>query len=416
MKPRLRLATVGLGVLLLAAAGFSVWQARVPEVTVIEVQPQPLLRSLQFSARVARLSRVEVGATLTGRVQVVAVREGAQVAVGALLVQLETQEVEAALAQAEATLAQQQARLAGLRSTGRNNVEAQLAQAEASLRAARRALERTRALVAQGFVSQAQVDDSERALQVAQAQQAAAWAQRQSYGDEGSEVTQARAQVAQARAAVEAARLRLAQTAVRAPADAQVLARSVEPGQIVQPGTPLLRLALAGPTQIVAQVDERFLDQLRVGQRAAVVADAFSAQPLAARIVSIAPAVDAQRGAIEVKLALDAPAPDFLREDMTLSVEAVTGERENALVLPLTAVQVAARSADPAMLDPAATATRGQVLVVEDGRARARTVTLGLRSLAGVEVLSGLSAGEQVLIAPAAEGQRLRPVVAARGG
>lgn len=404
--------------LLLATLGWRIWHWSVPEVAAIEVRAAPLQRSLQFSARVARLSRVEVGATLVGRVQSVAVREGAQVAQGALLVQLETAEAKAALDQALATLAQQQARAAGLRSTGRSGIDAQLAQADASLRAARRDLERSRALRAQGFVSQAQVDDSERALQVAQAQQRGAAAQRDAYQDSGSEIAQARAQIAQASAAVAAARLRLEQTAVRAPADAQVLTRSVEPGQIVQPGTALMRLALAGPTQIVAQVDERFLDQLRTGQRAAVVADAFSTQPLAAKILSIAPAVDAQRGAVEVKLALDAPAPDFLREDMTLSVEAVTGERANALVLPLAALQAPARSAtskaDTSAADPAASAASAQVMVVEGGKARARSVTLGLRSLAAVEVLSGLEAGERVLTAPVTDGQRVRALVSPR--
>ncbi|MEG0001112.1 efflux RND transporter periplasmic adaptor subunit [Comamonas sp.] len=410
-----RLMAFALAPLLLATLGWRIWHWSVPQVPAIEVQATPLQRSLQFSARVERLSRVDVGATLVGRVQSVAVRAGAQVAQGALLVQLETDEARAALVQAQATLAQQQARAAGLRSTGRSGIAAQLAQAEAGLRAARRDLERSRALLAQGFVSQAQVDDSERALLVAQAQQRGAAAQRDAYQDGGSEIAQARAQVAQAGAAVDAARLRLAQTAVRAPADAQVLTRSVEPGQIVQPGTALLRLALAGPTQIVAQVDERFLDQLRTGQRAAVVADAFPAQPLAAQIISISPAVDAQRGAVEVKLALDAAAPDFLREDMTLSVEAVTGERARALVLPLAALQAPARAAgraDISAADPAASAASAQVMVVEGGKARARSVTLGLRSLSAVEVLSGLDAGERVLTAPVADGQRLRAVVA----
>ena len=104
-------------------------------------------------------------------------------------------------------------------------------------------------------------------------------------------------------------RARLTQTVITAPTAARVLSRQVEPGQIVQPGKALLGLALAGPTQIVAQVDERFLEQLRVGQKAVVVADAFAAQRLPATILSIAPEVDAQRGAVEVKFSLDQPPP-----------------------------------------------------------------------------------------------------------
>ena len=162
----------------------------------------------------------------------------------------------------------------------------------------------------------------------------------QANADAGTEVVQAQAQVTLARAATAAARARLAQLALFAPTDARVLLRAVEPGQIVQPGKALLRLALAGPTQLVAQVDERFLDQLRPGQSAAVVADAFPDRRFAARVLSLAPAVDAQRGAIEVKFALaDGTPPAFLREDMTLSVEVETGRRDAALVLPQSALR-----------------------------------------------------------------------------
>ncbi|MEG2631044.1 MAG: hypothetical protein RSB42_09260, partial [Comamonas sp.] len=98
-----------------------------------------------------------------------------------------------------------------------------------------------------------------------------------------------------------------------------------------------------------------------------------------------------------------------------LSVEAVTGERAQALVLPRAALQAPARAAgraDTSAADPAASAASAQVMVVEGGKARARSVTLGLRSLSAVEVLSGLDAGERVLTAPVADGQRLRAVVA----
>ena len=187
-----------------------------------------------------------------------------------------------------------------------------------------------------------------------------------------------------------------AQATVRAPTDGRVLLRSVEPGQIVQPGAALLSLALAGPTQLVAQVDERFLDQLQVGQPASVVADAFATQPFAARVRSIAPAVDAQRGAVEVKLAPEQAPPAFLREDMTLSVEVLTGERASALVLPLSALQ-----------------SDGAVRVLVDGRVQARPVRLGLRTLDAAEVLEGLAEGEQVLVGAATPGQRVRALACA---
>ncbi|RYF14265.1 MAG: efflux RND transporter periplasmic adaptor subunit [Comamonadaceae bacterium] len=356
----------------------------------------PLVRTLQFSARVATLSRVDVGPTVTGRVSEVLVREGDAVRAGQVLVRLESEEPQAALAQAIAAERQAQARLAGLRSTGRSASQAQLEQADANLTAAQAELRRTEQLVAQGFLSAQRLDDGRRAVQVAEAQREAALAQSRANADRGTDVVQAQAQLQAAAAATSAARARLAQAVLIAPAAARVLSREVEPGQIVQPGKALVGLALAGPTQIVAQVDERFLEQLRAGQKAAVVADAFAGQRMDATVASIAPEVDAQRGAVEVKLALDRPPPAFLREDMTLSVEVETARRERALVLPARALRSGAA---------------GDVLLVADGRRAAeRPVRIGLRTLDAVEILEGVKEGDLVLLGPAVRaGARVRP-------
>lgn len=370
---------------------------RGPQVDALVVQSAPLVRTLQFSARVATLSRVDVGSTVTGRVAQVRVMEGTEVRQGDVLVQLESDELRAALAQAVAAERQAKARLEGLRSTGRTAAQAARAQADASLQAASASLARVQQLVAEGFYSPAQLDEARRAVDVARAQQLGAQAQLQATADAGTEVAQAQAQWALAQAATVAAQARLAQATLVAPADARVLVREVEPGQIVQPGKALLSLALAGPTQLVAQVDERFLEQLQLGQPAWVVADAFAEQRFAARVLSIAPAVDAQRGAIEVKFSIE-QAPAFLREDMTLSVEVETARRERTLVLPQAALR------GPAGGDQAS------VLVLQDGRAQVRNVRLGLRTLDAVEVLDGLKEGDTVLRGNATlqDGQRVR--------
>ena len=398
---------VALGAVVLVVAAFTGAMAlRGPQVDALLVQSAPLVRTLQFSARVATLSRVDVGSTVTGRVAQVQVTEGAQVRQGDVLVQLESDELAAALAQAVAAERQAQSRLVGLRSSGRSAAQAARAQANATLQAASASLARVQQLVAQGFYSAAQLDEAQRAVDVAQAQQLSAQAQVQANADAGTDVVQAQAQLALARAATVAAQARLAQATLVAPADARVLVRDVEPGQIVQPGKALLSLALAGPTQLVAQVDERFLDQLLPGQKASVVADAFAGQRFAARVLTIAPSVDAQRGAIEVKFALEQQAPAFLREDMTLSVEVETARRERTLVLPQAALR------GPVEGDQAT------VLVLQEGRAQARPVRLGLRTLDAVEVLDGLAEGDTVLrggAVQAGDRVRARPVAWSAG-
>jgi HlyD family secretion protein len=370
--------------ILFGLASWRLWQGAPAD--AIRVQVSPLVRTLQFSARVATRSRVDLGSTLTARVAAVRVREGQQVLQGDILIEMEPDELQSALVQAQASELQAQARLNGLKTTGRSSVLAGLAQARATLQAAEADLSRTRQLVAQGFLSDSRLDEIQRTVEVSRAQAANAQAQIVANADAGTDLVQAQAQLEVARAAVLAARSRLAQVKVRAPADARVLSRTVEPGQIVQPGRALMSLALVGPTQLTAQVDERFLDQLRVGQLASVVADAFSAQRFAARVLSIAPAVDPQRGAVELKFELLQAPPAYLREDMTLSVEVETARREQALVVPVAALR-----------SPISDAS-ASVRVLHEGRVQARSVRLGLRTMEAVEVLEGLQAGETVLL------------------
>lgn len=390
-------AVLALLLVAVVAGGTIAWRQRPVDVQVIEARYSPLVRSLRFSARVETLSRVDVGSTVTGRVLRVLATEGMQVRKDDLLLELESQELSAALAQAQASRQQALARLAGLRSTGRGSVQAALAQAQAAVTAAQAEFERVQQLVAQQFLSASRLDDARRSRDVAAAQLEAARSQVQAVSDTGTDVVQAQAQLQLADAGIAAAQARLAQTRLRAPADAQVLLRQVESGQIVQPGKALLTLALQGPTRLSAQVDERFLDQLALEQPAAVLADAYPGRRFAARVLSIAPAVDPQRGAIEVKFALVGDAPAFLREDMTLSIEVETGRRPRALVVPVAALTV---GADP---------TRATLRVVQDGRIEQRDVRLGLRTLGAAEVRAGLSEGDEVVLRPVlADGTRVR--------
>ncbi len=402
----------------LAALAVVWWTHRPTRVDAIPVRFAPMVQTLQFSARVAALSRVDIGSTVTARVTQVLVQEGSVVHKDQELVRLESAELLAALAQAQAVQQQAAARLAGLRSTGRAGVGALQTQAQAAVDAATAEYARTEQLVAQGFLSPARLDEARRVRDSALAQLAAARASSQAVADTGTDMQQAQAQLRSATATSEAARARLAQTSLLAPAPGKVLVRQVEPGQIVQPGRFLLALALDGPTQIVAQVDERFLRQLAVGQQATAVADAFAGQRFGLRLLSIAPLVDAQRGAVEVKFALEQAAPAFLRQDMSLSLEVETARRERALAVPVAALASGVDS-------PGAS-----LRVVHEGRVVERAVRLGLRTLDAVEVVEGLAEGDllvvdkavpvgrrvRVTLVPAALGMGARPVGSGESG
>src|SRR5690606_13549098 len=95
----------------------------------------------------------------------------------------------------------------------------------------------------------------------------------------------------------------------------------------------LLEIAHAGATEIEVPVDEKNLSVLLEGQTAMCIADAWPERPFAATVDYIAPAIDAARGTVTVRLRVE-PVPAFLRPDMTVTVNIETGRRERAVAVP----------------------------------------------------------------------------------
>jgi HlyD family secretion protein len=392
---------VKLGLLLAAvavAAGFAARNVIFGKpVTYHEAVRSDLVQTVVASGRIVTPQRVAVGAVTTGRVTRIPVSEGQSVKRGDVLIELEDFDERAAVEQARAAVAQAEAKIRQLRELGLPAAEQSLIQAEAQAIQARRQYDRNRELKEKGFLSQAALDDAKRNLDVAEAQLRAARLQVNSNSPAGSESALAQTAAAQARANLGVAQAKLDETVIRAPADGLLITRAVEPGNVVQPGKELMALAPIGETQVVVQIDEKNLGQLRLGQQALASADAFPRERFAAEVFYINPGVDPQRGSVEVKLRVSKP-PDYLRQDMTVSVDIEVARRANAVVVPADAVHDVA-------------GTRPWVLAVDGGTAQRREVKIGLRGDGRVEVTEGLAPGERVV--PASnlaikEGMRVR--------
>jgi membrane fusion protein (multidrug efflux system) len=102
------------------------------------------------------------------------------------------------------------------------------------------------------------------------------------------------ARVKQAQAALAQAQLNLERTVVKAPSLGVVSRKSVEPGQVVQPGQPLLALVTLGDVWVVANFKETQLKNMRVGQRATVDVDALGGREFSGHVDSIAAATGAK--------------------------------------------------------------------------------------------------------------------------
>ncbi|MBZ2205688.1 efflux RND transporter periplasmic adaptor subunit [Massilia soli] len=390
------LLVVAAACIAVAALSWLLPTIRGPVLAGYQVSAQPLIQVVVATGRVAAVSRAQVGSQVTGVVVERRVREGDLVRPGDVLAVLRADELEAAVREAEAALAQ-------LQQSTRPQAQAALRVAEANLAQASREAERRRALFQRQMITRESMEQANQAETVARAalEQARLTARSLVAGNPGE---------AGARARLASARALLAKTTIRAEVAGTVLTRNAEPGDLVQPGRVLFEIAREGDTEILVPLDEKNLEVLAVGQSATCIADAFPLRPFPARVSFIAPSVDPQRGTVEVRLSVS-PAPAFLRQGMTVSVNVKTGRRERAIVVNNDA------------LGAAAAGSSAQVWVVADGRAARRQVQLGLRGLTQTEVTAGLQAGDWVLADPAADlaqGARVRvkasdPVAATAG-
>jgi HlyD family secretion protein len=356
-------------IVLLLAVGFALfrwWQG--PVVPSYTLSAMPLVQNVVATGRVATVSRAQVGSEISAVVLQRLVQEGDQVKPGDLLVVLKSDELLAQVRQAELALTE-------LASSRRPQAAAELASAKAQLEQASREATRRRNAEA-GILSREEVEQAVEAERVARNNYETARVKAAALAAGQVEEALLREQLAVAQA-------QLAKTKIRAAVAGTVLTRDVEPGDLVQPGQTLFTIALTGNTEIRVPLDERNLPQLALQQNATVISDAYPDQSFPARINFIAPSIDPQRGTVEVRLTVN-PVPDFLRQDMTVSVNVETAKRARALAIPNDALS--SIKGDKAV-----------VLMVRDGKVQRQQITLGLRGLAMSEVKSGLSEGDQVL-------------------
>lgn len=379
----------GLGLLVVIALTAGVWlymqRPRPVAVELIAVAATDIQTSVVASGRVLPPARVDVGATITGRVEAVLVREGARVGAGDVLVELEQRELKAAMVQAQAAVKRAQARVASVKTLALPTAQAAQQQAAANLEVAGREAKRARDLAARGFISQSRVDDAERQLDVARSQLASAKAQSAAQGSAGAEAQQAQSQLTEAEAALNAAQARLAQTRIRAPAAGVVLERAIEPGDIAQPARRMMTLALDGAARLIVQVDEKNLPLIRQGAVATAAADAFPNERFEAVVNYISPGIDASRGTVELRLDVPQP-PALLRSDMTVAIDVPGPLLKQAILLPADAVRQLQTDAP-------------WVLVARDGVAVKQPIRTGLQTQGRVVIREGLKAGERVVLA-----------------
>ncbi len=198
-----------------------------------------------------------------------------------------------------------------------------------------------------------------------------------------ADLERAEAAARSADAALNVLELQIARTTVRAPFSGVVGQRFVSAGDYVTTATQLLTLQTVDPQRAVIEVPERHAVRLRPGQTVEFTVAAEPGRTFRARVDFIDPVVQPENRTIVVKA--QAPNSDrVLKPGMFIEARLATATRANATVVPEDAVQ------------PLRTAN--VVWAVADGKASRRVVQLGARSQGMVEVLSGVEAGELVVV------------------
>jgi HlyD family secretion protein len=356
----------------LGAALFVARSFRSVPVTVATVERGTAVEAVYATGTVEAVDRVTVKARTSGGIVRLFVREADRVRRGDLLATIDARPLEADLARVRAE-SRAAARQAGPNAPQMAALAAQSRVVAAELEVARTDLERAQTLAAEGSAATSDLDKARSRVAVLEAQLAAVAEQRRVTDIELA------ARAAGSSAAADAVAARLADAEVRAPIDGVVLARSVEPGEVVATNQALFRIGEVGRLILECAIDEADIGKVHPGNAAAVSLYAFAPQVFRGTVVEVMPDADRVRKSFLVKIELESPPPG-LRSGMSAEVNVVVEERRGALLAPSEAIT-----------------PDGVAWAVRDGRLERRVVRPGVRGLARVEVLDGLAEGEHVV-------------------
>ena len=327
---------------------------------------------LNASGYVTARRRATVSSKVTGKVLEVFVEEGKEIRKGQVLARLDDSQIRAALAVAEAQLAAAQ--------RGAAEDEARLKQAELTL-------DRRSRLMQEKVVGRAEVDDAQGDVDSLKAR-----------------IAVAHQQVQVSETMVRARQTDLTDMVVRAPFDGIAISKDAQPGEMISPvsagggftRTGICTIVDMSSLEIEVDVSETYINRVHPAQRVEAVLDAYTDWTIPAHVITTIPSADRQKATVKVRIGFDKLDPRIL-PDMGVKV---------SLLKDAEPAGPAAASAVPRMAVPKAAVRtvdgRTVVFVTNGDRVERRAVTVGDENGGQVDVLSGVRAGERVVLdAPA---------------
>jgi RND family efflux transporter MFP subunit len=345
---------------------------------------------LNASGYVTARRRATVSSKVTGKVLEVFVEEGKAVKKGQVLARLDDSQIRASLAVAKAQLA---------------TAQHAAAEDEARLREAERQYARLSQLVQEKVVGRAEVDTAQSAVESLKAR-----------------IALARQQVEVAQSQVSALEVDLSDMLVRAPFDGVAISKDAQPGEMISPisagggftRTGICTIVDMTSLEIEVDVSESYINRVKPNQPVEAILDAYPDWRIPAHVITTVPTADRQKATVRVRIGFDrstgsASAPSTNAGSTRAEV---ARDELDPRILPDMGVKVsflsekppenAAAPARPRLLAPkSAVRTDGDqtiVFVVHDDRAERRAVKVGVTEGDQVEIISGVNAGDRIVV------------------
>ena len=414
---------IGAGVVvLLAAIAFVNFRYRRQEGTSVNVEgirTRDLQAIVSASGKIQPHDSVNISADTVGRVTELAVDEGYRVKRGQFLMQIDPILLAAAAKQQEASLEAARSTMEQLRVASES--------ANAALKQAQDAYNRQMQLWKGGLTTKETLDIAEQTLKMRQADSESA----------AKQIDTQQLRMKQEEASLESAKYTLSKVRIESPIDGIVTSRNIQQGETVvvgtmnNAGTVLLTIADMSNVEAQVDVDETDVPNVQLNQKAKITIDAMPGKTFKGHVVEIGNSpIAAAAGTTSstsatnflVKVKVDDEIPD-IRPGFTCTADITTATRTAALSVPIQAMTVremvidregnivrdekAGRGRGGVGAVQAAELPAGQerkelegVFLIKDNKAQFVPVKTGIAGDKYFEVLSGLKAGDQVIIGP----------------
>ncbi len=356
------------------------------KVAIEKTALNPIVEAVTANGKIEPEKEVKISPDVSGEIVELTVREGDFVQKGVLLFKIKPEIYISARDRATASLSSSQARL--------SQADAQLIQAEL-------AFNRSKALWEQKTISESEYEQAEAQFKIAKAERESAL-----YSVKSSEAT------------LKEANENLIKTTVYSPMTGTVSSLSVELGERVvganmMTGTEVLRVADLNRMEVVVEVNENDIIRVKLGDTAKVEVDAYLDRDFTGIVTEIANSAKSvgltsdQVTNFEVKIyilresyedLISEKDPSPFRPGMSASVDIFTDKKTDVLTVPIQAVTT--RTDTTKMKMTGIEDIRTIVFVSDGTRALARDVKTGIQDNVKIEIISGLTEGEEVIVQP----------------